>query len=336
MGRVQLALSEPPIRGYLHHAYPLSIMAGHDDFIPWLHSNYIQLYCAKNYESVHGTHFNFYFYNDYHYYPLLRCARIDREVVESVSDILTFIIQSINKGYYLIVYINEYYIPKRPAFGKFHNVHELLISGYDTVTRQFSVSSFADRKYMRYEITFDNLLEAYSKADYRSLWYANDIQLLKIERETTYEFNLPLVLNQLNGYLHSTINYRPALMPVPEDQLACGLEVYRYLKNALISMSKQKMVTDVRPLHILWEHKKCMRERIRYLLDRKMITNEELHTHYKAIESTIDNCRLMFLLYEKSRDQNVLAKIMKKLDEVSKAEKEVLKELLFELTHASN
>ncbi len=45
-----LPLSTPPLMGYLHHAFPLSILAGKRPFLPWLYSQYIQLSCPGHYD----------------------------------------------------------------------------------------------------------------------------------------------------------------------------------------------------------------------------------------------------------------------------------------------
>lgn len=43
-----MPLQDPPLKGYLIHAYPLSIVTTTEKSKPWLYSNYVQIWCDKN------------------------------------------------------------------------------------------------------------------------------------------------------------------------------------------------------------------------------------------------------------------------------------------------
>src|SRR5690554_4043446 len=111
MDTIELPLSKPPIIGYLHHAYPLSIMSACDNYLPWLHSNYIQLYCYKDFnDSACPLNFYLYQYNDN--YPLLDMVSLTRTIVDSICDIeiVQFIKNCIDNGYHFIAYVDEFYV----------------------------------------------------------------------------------------------------------------------------------------------------------------------------------------------------------------------------------
>ena len=40
--RIALPLGAPPVTAYLFYLYPLSILAARDDYLPWLHSHFVQ------------------------------------------------------------------------------------------------------------------------------------------------------------------------------------------------------------------------------------------------------------------------------------------------------
>src|SRR5690554_868598 len=100
---VELPLSHPPILGYLHHAYALSIMSTSESYIPWLHSNYIQLYCAKEFTDLICP-LNFHLYQHYQNFPLLEIGALNRTIVDSVANvnIIEFIKNSIDKNYHFL------------------------------------------------------------------------------------------------------------------------------------------------------------------------------------------------------------------------------------------
>ena len=66
--RKHLPISEPPIIGYMHHLYPLSILARDTAYLPWFYCHCIQL------RQFEGRGLNFYlhpFYREFVACPLL-------------------------------------------------------------------------------------------------------------------------------------------------------------------------------------------------------------------------------------------------------------------------
>ena len=119
-----LPIATPPVIGYLHHAYPLSILANWTAYLPWFYSNYIQLYCPQNLQNLRRNRtlkFNFYRRPDQRFSisPYLKVQFLDRDLIyNSSKDIVPFIVACIDKGYYVQPTVNEWFLSTSPAYQK--------------------------------------------------------------------------------------------------------------------------------------------------------------------------------------------------------------------------
>jgi len=82
---------------------------------------------------------------------------------------------------------------------------------------------------------------------------------------------------------------------------------------------------DIRPLHILWEHKVCMLARIRYLESEKYLNVADgLGNLYVTVEVQARTLRMMMLKLRASRDVAVLKRIIQKLEQLAQDEGRIL------------
>ena len=125
----------PPIHGYPRHGYRLSIMSLHDAYIPWFFCNYIQLFAVDLlHESKHNIRFNFYFQGPYAP-PWLSIYTIPRRLIAKVyNQIVPFIRDQIDEGFYVQLMADEYFLPHTPFYEKIHNPHAIMVFGYDDDT----------------------------------------------------------------------------------------------------------------------------------------------------------------------------------------------------------
>jgi hypothetical protein len=288
-----LPLYETPIAGYLHHAFPLSIMPGHPDFQPWFYSNYIQLYCSKDFTQL-DCPLNFYFYQDYNHYPLLECNRFNRELLGEKWNFYQAIQHAIDKGYYIVCFVDEFYIPGSRFFSKAHVSHDLMIYGYDTEHHTLHIAGFLDHKYSTSTIAFEDFHEAFLHADWNDLEYVKYFYLIKRNEDVSYAFNIELTIHSLEDYLsadtrsHTTFfySYKP---------IAFGVDVYTYLVKSVKDATERQGTADIRPIHILWEHKKIMADRLSYLVRQHYISQKDLYAGFKNVVDAVNNLRVALL-----------------------------------------
>ncbi|MDP4095033.1 MAG: hypothetical protein Q8920_16950, partial [Bacillota bacterium] len=89
---------------------------------------------------------------------------------------------------------------------------------------------------------------------------------------------------------------------------------------------------DLRPLYTLYEHKKCMYQRMQYIFNNNYIKEmPDVLPALKAIEQSASVLYKLQLKYQFSSNNNILAEIINKLSEIEAAEKQVLERILEEI-----
>ena len=324
----------PPVIGYLHHAYPLSILANEEAYLPWFHSNYIQLYCPPNFQNPSSNRtmkFNFYRRPDQRvsFSPYLKVQLLDRDLIfKSPTDILPFIVACIDKGYYIQPTVDEYFLPDSAAYQKRHLVHETLIYGYDKQTF-VGIGYNKNGDYASYHIMFSELEQAIVHADLTGHYDPDGLRLFKYDSQAKYDFDIYLVREQFTNLLHSrNTSYRFRMVANPSDG-AYGLATYSCLKSYIESFLYSPFSFDIRPAHILWEHKKCMVNRLKYMEDYGYLKSEDgFSVQYEELARKTGMLRMMLLKFKITHSAVLLHRVLSILDDIAEEEKNLLQNLV--------
>ena len=307
----KIPIQEPPVTSYLFSMYPLSIMRPHMAFTPWICSNYIQLYHYKDHFlrfyvnplSPKGGKKNYYFVTC----PFLDVQRLEQRIIlRTYDDVVQFVISSIEEDCHVQLDVDYYYLPSTEPYRRFHFMHELLVSGYDDTNQTFEISGYnGSWNYHIATITFDELYQAVNTVNINApsgnLYQADQLEespmvfLYRIDNRKTYEINIRQICELLSDYLESVNTaekYR--MLFVPEEEGLWGVSVYSYLTESLDRGRNLETLTI--PLRVLWEHKKVMTERIRYLEERGYIdSGNRLFEEYSEITRMTNHARWLFL-----------------------------------------
>ena len=347
-GRKCLPLNpQPPVDGYLNQAYPLSILSTDDAYLPWFYSNYIQLYCPANFPE---GHYNFFMHAAY---PALVCPLLDtqwlsRDIVDGCTEIVSFAVHALERGYYLQLFVNEFHLADRVRSGLHHYIHDLLIFGYDREQQQFDTIGYNDEGvYAPGRVTFADLERSYESVMqlpqyheryfFRKLWLA--------QRVTGYEcaFDLTSVIEQLQDFLLGRDTSRRFRMITPPQEMGAyrfeeedvyGRATYGLLRNALDLLAADKCPFSPIPLHTFWQHKRCMVWRVRYLEGLGLLEPGR-YTALERIEQSAATLRVMLLRFSMRRDSRLIDRARKRFDQIVAEEKPVLEELLAALSAIS-
>ena len=328
-----LPITIPPVIGYLHHAYPLSILANEEAYLPWFHSNYIQLYCPYNLQNLSSRtlKFNFYRRPDQRvsFSPYLKVQLLNRDLIfKSPTDIVPFIVACIDKGYYVQPTVDEYFLPDSAAYQKRPLVHETLIYGYDN---QAFVGMGYNKNgdYASYHIMFSELEQAIVQADLTGHYDPNGLRLFKYDSQARYDFDIHLVQEQITDLLHSrNTSHRFRIVANPVDD-AYGLATYSPLKSYIESFLYSPLSFDIRPAHILWEHKKCMVDRLKYMETQGYLKSEDgFSAQYDEVARKTGMLRMMLLKFRKTRSPALIYRVCLHLDAIAEVEKRLLQDLM--------
>ncbi|WP_068617673.1 hypothetical protein [Paenibacillus tuaregi] len=342
MNAVQLPVLNPPLKGFLRWAYTLSITSAHEETIPWYYSNFIQLSCTKKFLE-HGSHCYMDFFrgkpNELNFNnPFLLTCSVNYTIMESLAmdNWPRFFADQIKSGYYCIVFLDESKLSPAPYYQKEPFPHHLFIYGFDWDESLFYVSMFDyTGVYRNLQIPFQEFIEAVQSmrhllrdnvtADHHTYFF-------KYEPHSPYPFDKTAVLDQLRDYINgenhlNRINYNT------DDVEAFGIKVYDYLQmyyDAVESSDPRlDSRSDVRHLHVLWEHKKMMSERIAYLVEEEIIPyDEELVEGYKDITKRAMKLRDQYIRHEIREDKEVFERLRLRFNQFREEEPALLRKLI--------
>ena len=280
-GRKTLPLnSDPPVDGYLSHAYPLSILSVDDSYLPWFHSNYIQLYCPASFPEDRG-HYNFFIHAAWPALvsPLLDIQWLDRAIADDWAGIVPFAVHCLERGCYVQLFVDEFHLEDRAHSRRNHFIHDLLIFGYDRGQQQFDTIGYNDKGvYAPGRVSFAGLERAYESVrrlpDYRERFFFGKIWLARRMQGYKCSFDLASVVEQLQDFLLGRDTSRRFRMINPPRQIGAyrreeedvyGRATYDLLRSYLDLLASGECDFNPIPLHTFWQHKRCMTWRLRYM-----------------------------------------------------------------------
>ena len=310
-----LPVAESPIRCLQYLSYPLNILANDNDYLPWFYSNYIQLAWNRDLSSL----LTFYYFGDV---PDWRnILWIDYQSFHknifalNNIDISSFIVNSINEGWYFYTSYDEFYIPDTLVYNTQHFIHDFLIYGYNLEDQTYSILGYTRDMVMRKrKIGFGDFRKAFLAGinDYRVI-------LMKKRKNFYYNFDIRNVYAMLSEYLYAkdtSMNYSAYRNPDPDK--VYGMEIYKYLKMYF----EKPDSFDMRPLHLFYEHKKCMTQRIKYMnANGFLIHCEYLNDIFIKIEAKCLILRNIQLKYIVTKNKRNIEKILHELHEIETAER---------------
>ena len=325
MGKKKLPIEKPPVYGYQFYAYPLAIILNHEEAYPWFYSNYIQVAFDKEFKSP--VPFCFYMY-DHTICPWLKVQKLQRDLIKFTNqDIIDFVIKSLNENYYVYLNVDEYYIPDRRTYKKRHFSHDILVYGYDINSETFDVLGFNKNvSFKSSKVSFSEFRKSYLYLENIEN-ECNQVYLYKFNPEGEYEFNKKLVIESLEDYLHSRNTSEKFSMLLEPWERFYGMESYKQLYNYFEALIQGEVYIDIRNTHILWEHKKVMASRINFMLENQIIETK-IYQDAKKIEDRALIIRNMFVKYSLVKDNDIILKIVDRLEGLKNDEEKLIKDLI--------
>lgn len=308
--------------------------AWNNAYLDWIFCNYIQLGCTRDFTSHLDLPVDFFlgirnFDRNYHVNtPLINSQKINRNLInKGFKDIVDFVKQAIDMRYYVDVILNERYVPDREAYGWKDFPHGNLITGYSDADEVFEVAGYDQHKrFKKMPVSYDTFRTAYYACDYVD----ENIFLYGISEYSEYAFDLSVIVNQLDMYLNARSPYKNyGLHQNERDDLAFGVEVYECIKK---NFGMGYRCDDLRPLNLLWEHKRMMQLRIDYLHFEKKCLSKEDYQYFRLefdnIEKKAFLLRNMQIKYQKTSDKELINRIITELDSMKNVEMAVLRQML--------
>lgn len=344
-----LQLGDPLVKCFQYDAYPLSILAADNDYLPWFYSNYIQLCCNKNYlvgdscfyekrpwhynryiplndkniQEKNGIFLEFFGPNQAFSSPWIRLEKMSWDIInKSKIDIIEFIKVYIDNNYYFSGYIDEYYITDRKAYLKYHWAHDIFIYGYDDDKKIFYTSGYGKENIFKStEVTYENFLKSFINNNQckDKYYWTDNIYFFKKNNQTSYPLNIRLIYKLLEEYVfsrNSSENYSRYSTDI--TNMSFGVSVYETLIEYCELLLNEKVQVDLRIPNLLFEHKKCMKLRVAYIIRYYNAGTDYdfLYNQYENIERKTKLFQSLLIKYSLTKNKDIIKRIIKLLNEI--------------------
>lgn len=267
---------KPYIQCYHNMAFPLSVIQGNakefnKDFTPWIIGKYLnctfehtpsdnkfEIYAEDSWGVDEGILEN-------------QVISLKTELYNKLRiDIIKNLKMVMNDGWYIHGIYNERYIPGKDAYLKYNYGHDYILYGYnDDKGVLYSLGYLSNKKYVPYEIPYDNYILAF----YKNPMSQSDLNLFKYNPLFEFQTNIFSVAIGLNDYLNSSNSY------MIRPNFSYGLTAIKKLKEYIQSSATNNDLhrIDDRYTRALAEHKYLTMKCIKYLAEKKInISSKEI------------------------------------------------------------
>jgi hypothetical protein len=137
------------IKSYTQYALPLCVVFTEEKYHPWIYKEFIQIKSARKLYQ-HGDHLDYVLRKEedlsfqHMYEEVMEIYFTPASELRGNKKRLSLFRESITSGYYIHLYMDEFYIKKKPYYQKSHFVHPSLLYGFDEKKDAFLAIGFID------------------------------------------------------------------------------------------------------------------------------------------------------------------------------------------------
>lgn len=349
MNKKVLPIQYPIVSNYPQHAYYFSIISDNENCLPWIYSNYLNM-CLM--QSGKDCFLDYYAQSpEHHFHPCFTdTQRILRStILKFIPNIVEFLKEQIQQDNYIWLHVNEYYIPGSPAYQRFTFPHAIFIYGFDDNERRFNISGFLEnRKYKSTYASYSDLEKSFydfgkTHIDSDVTQHVNYMHLLKLHPKhhqgLPYQFDVKFVAEQIKEYYESknlSLNYQSFYSHKSYSEWTYGIDILPKLIEYYSLHLEGSAQLDVRPLYTLYDYKKLMVSRIRYIEENKLYDlNPVFSEGFKNIRDKSKNILNLYIKYTLTQDKECSHKLMILFNELYLNEQVLLEQLLNDFSKKS-
>ena len=333
---------------YTHHALPLLIPFIGPQTEGWYMNNFINICYRYEYPSVYD-------YTDYKcFYSGIMDIDTFTYSTALCFNTIGFFTECISSNKYIYAWVDQYYISATPFYERWHDIHPVLIYGYDANRLVYHCKCFSIEKGVySADVVMNEYHQALLKATELDMHINDDdvFCLFKVRNDITCEFSLESFVSELNDYATGRGKHKGACFFKGEHivdskyhyDLSCyGLKVTELLADGLLA--KHLRCFDYRVLHMVCENKKNILKRLKYITARyanySISAFNQCVEEYEQIAGKYEKVRLFAMkksisenhnLYDISYSEETARKLHLMLCELIGQERCVLKNILREL-----
>lgn len=334
-----------PITVYKNYSFPLAVIYTDINADKWMNGHFLNVYLMCGSDG-------------YIWYDFLERGDFFADILEQEFikldeickyDIIDLIEQCISDDKYVTLFLDEYYVEDTYNYRRNHIVSEFFIYGFNHETRIFKGFNFNKQNVLTLvEYTYDELKMAHHSLfmgyeEFRTLpiwvhWYAFSSIRKKNNISDSYDINY--IIGDLRDYNESKNKIDCLRSEIIEERGAeavYGASTMKVLLEAFYHLLENKCYIDYRHIHLMYEHKRLMLDRMRYL-SGIFDGCDEITTKYADIVKRTEICRMYYLkgimtadpqsLYSQLKNDKVVKKIIGILESIIIDEKCILDEFI--------
>ncbi len=318
--RKVLRMTYPSITSYNAYGSLLSIISHDPNTLAWIYSTFIRLIYDPKQEFLCFDEPRF------QECPWVFAGDINRELIQfKWSNIIDFIVDCINVEFYLYVLaVDRFHIPESDVYHKSHLYHEIFIYGYDLKRKVlFCADNIKEGKYVYFECPISQFERAYEAVEKEK----NECVVLFKYKDAEFQFDVKTVTHKISKYIYpDNVHTLNTLMNSQQKNHVFGQDIYDYIVGILEEIRPKY---DRRIFHVLWEHKRCMLNRIRYMSEHRYLNNsEQIAEAYAEVERKSLAHRNMILKYNITGDTKLILRLIHDIKLIKLKEKFIIEYFL--------
>lgn len=298
----RLPFDGSPVSTYPFQSGLLTIASRSAKFQPWIANNFIQM---NSWWSEIGLEVNFYYYNLFSNCPLVNVQAIHKDTFAAMNvDFIEWLKQSIVRDQYVFITLDSFHIKAYTDFyQKTYRPHTVILYGFNEREQTFDIADHFESKFATSTASFQEIEDAYASMDPAEQTgdFRDSIALISLKSEVNYSVDIPCVIAGLDEYVNSKNSSRNFAGLMQANGNSYGLEVTasvaEYYKQLPL---RNPPFIDIKPIHLLFEHKKLMENRIQYFMSQRLILDDG---------SLLEKCTYMKKKLETFRTKLLLMKI---------------------------
>ena len=232
----------------------------------------------------------------------------------------------LDQGFY--VYFNgidDFYMPGKCWYGIRHMAHDGIICGYDDNDQTYSIAAYdINWLFNLIKIPQECLIEGLNACIKNKQYGA--LTAYKMRENAVISLDEKMILQNLKTYVDQTVDK----YPLEQDGWIEGIATHDFLAMYMDKLKDGSIPAekvDWRTLRPVWEHKKCMLDRIKSI-EEKRGWDIELSSKYAPLVDDANRARMMLAMFHKNQKATLLDKMKNILLDLRERESEILKELI--------
>ncbi|WHX47902.1 hypothetical protein QNH46_17415 [Paenibacillus woosongensis] len=326
-----LPLVYPTIDSLPQHSYIMSILEVNHQIDQLIFDKYIQL---KVDEYKNGVAVLDYCEDDFLSFSQFKDESYLLTRREIDVDIIKFLVDHIEKEYYIFLHVDEYFLPFSKAYRKYNFGHGIMIYGYDEKKGTFNVVGYDISNKLSFNlVSYSELKESYERLP-EYFKTNNDDYLKKIfmlkPKYVENNLNRDVLVCLITEYKHSKNTIKSF---VKDYYTNCdtffGISIYKVLiKYYKLALNDENINLLTKNLYVLIEHKKIMKARTAFFLKEMGVKDTELLECIDIFIKELQIAMNLNIKFNLIKDKKNILKILNILEQVYLKEVNFLNKLL--------